>query len=355
MTTKFTQVNVNPTETDLDSTLGFAITGLLTSNYADDSFIMLNVCFNALRRNNQTIPHGYDRYILGFWFEVFDEQSFFELYLANPSSEFILLTDLEPCSLAHLERCKIINLYHYRWFMTNCPPTDIDWSQRRFKISSLSNRITQFRYYITAKLLDQQDVYFTWNRRDVGANVQWIFEPVGWPLRDALLAENSSRLQEKINAENVMDNPLNALQEYLHPAYSQSLVNCTNETKDVSWIPDYGIAGRPYITEKTWKPLFYGNALIFSGQVGIKKRLEMMGLRFDYPWSNDYADIEGDLERLEKILELIDLILDLDMHELQQGIRESVEHNREILQDGTVKQWIDEKNTAALTHLEKIL
>ena len=352
---KWTPVNICPKQTNLDNILGFELTDILASVAVKDTYVMLNICFNTLRRTNQSIPHGYNRYILGFWFEVFEEKSFLDLYQSNLAAEFVILTDLDLSSFAHLERCRVINLFHYKWFLDNFIMADIDWANRRYKISSLSNRITEFRYFITAKLLDQADVYFTWNRLDIGADIQYILEPAGWSLRDTLLAETSSRLQEKINGEIIEKSPLDSLRATHHPAYSQSLVNCINETKDVSWIPGYGTAARPYLTEKTWKPLFNGNALIFSGQVGIKNRLEMMGFNFDYPWSNDYAEIEGDLERLEKILELINIISDLSRDELQNGIRRSVEHNRKIIQDGTVQRWIDERNSASLTHLEKIL
>jgi len=339
----------------MDKVLGFEITDIINSKCSEDTYVLLNVCFNSLRNQNISIPSGYNRYILGFWFEVFEEDSFLQLYNNNPNSEFIILTDLDAKAFDPLDRCRVINFYHYKWYTENMIVSPVDWKGKKYKLSSLSNRITEFRYYITAKLLNSQDVYLTWNLYDIGADINYIFDPAGSLKRDELLKKTKDRLKEKINSEIFQNDPISNMQSGSHPAYSLSLVNCINETKDVSWTPNFGISPAPYLTEKTWKPLFFGNALIFSGQANTKSHLEKIGFKFNYPWPNHYDSQIGDLERLETILDTIDLILKLDLDEIAVGIRESVEHNQHIILDKILIKWVNCQNNGGLEILDKVL
>ena len=139
------------------------------------------------------------------------------------------------------------------------------------------------------------------------------------------------------------------------PAYNCALVNCINETKDVSWVEGFGDSPGPYLTEKTWKPLYSGAAIVFTGQLNTKRVLEEAGFKFDYPWCNKYADIPGDLERLEKIIELLDDISQMSFDEILNGIKASCEHNKNHLTSNNLKNYIDNVNTIGLQKLEKIL
>jgi hypothetical protein len=349
-------INVNLQCETIDKVLGFPIAKCLDTNKnIKHSFVLLNVWFHGLHSKNQTIPDGFDRYILGFWFEVFEERDFQALYQRNPNAEFIILTDLNADAFSHHTRCRVINFYHYRWFIENIEIPPIDWTTKSYKLSSLSNRINEFRYFVTAKLLDAQQVYFTWNRHDVGANIDYILQPAGSTKRDSLLATHKHRLEQKINVEVFDNNPLANTKMSQHPAYRNSFINCMNESKDVSWTPEFGFCPAPYLTEKTWKPIFFGNAVIFTGQSGTKKHLEKIGFSFEYPWSNAYDDVTGDLTRLEMILDTIDHVLSLDSSQILMSIRDSVEHNQNFVKAGRFQSWIDEQNAHALAKLEEYL
>lgn len=346
--------NFSPDNHNVDHILGIiGLQNLLNFKLSSGTFCNLNVC---TARGQTIAPNGYDRYILGYWSEVFNEQIFLSLYNNNPQAEFIILTDMMFNDLLQLNRCKCVSLYHWKWFLKQNIP-DITHT-KKYKLSSLSNRVNQYKFFITAKLLEikHPEVYFTWNATyHKNQCYDYIFQPAGWPIRDQLLAY-SEKLKTPINQEIFVNDPeVTLTQSTLHPAYANSLVNLINETKDNCWDSNFGTLPGPYITEKTWKPLILGNALVFVGQFNIKKTLETIGFNFEYPWIDNYSECAGDLERLEKLLLLIDDILNMPSLDIENGIKQSILHNQEIIRSGHCRRWIDSQNTQGLEILEKIL
>jgi hypothetical protein len=346
----WTPVNIDPRNKNIDDWLGIkSLSNLVASKIDSDTYCNFNICVNGLGRE---IPKGYDRYILGFWFEIFDENIFVKTYNENPTAEFIVLTDLQPNDLAKFDRCKIINLFHWKWFVKQI---SIEPKIYKYKISSLSNRVNEYRAFVTLKLLDKKDVIVTWNARYMkDINVDYIFSQAGRPKRDNLI-KNIDQLKLPINQEIFENDPQVSYNNGLHPAYAQTLVNSINETKDVCWHVDIGILPGPYLSEKTWKPLLYGNALLFTGQFNSCKTLSDLGFSFDYPWSNLYDSLPGDLDRLEIILDTIDEILGLSYSQIENGIKDSVAHNQNFMISKKIVNTIDQRNECGLDQLTKIL
>ena len=348
----WTPTNVNPKNYNIDDVLGIpGLTSLLLTRISPNTYCNLNICINGL---GKTIPNGYNRYILGFWFEVFDEDTFMQVYNNNPQAEFIILTDLAANDLSKFSRCSVVNLYHWKWFLMQYRETVM--LPRKYKISSLSNRVTEFRAFVTLKLLNCADALVTWNAHFIdGVNVDYIFSPTGRQKRDSFL-KNIEQLRYAINAEQFKNDPEQAIKSSAaHPAYSESLVNSINETKDISWSPDIGILPGPYMTEKTWKPLMNGNALLFTGQFNTCKTLTDLGFVFDYPWSNTYDDLPGDLDRLELIFDTIDQILGMTHLSIERGIKHSVDYNQNYIRSKELVQIIDQCNESGLAQLKTIL
>lgn len=346
----WTPVNIDPRERNIDSELHInGLTDLVVSQSHAKTYCNLNICINGLGKQ---IPNGYERYILGFWLEIFDEHVFLKAYNENPTAEFIILTDLQANDLANLDRCKVVNLFHWKWFLKS---TGKKTPGCKYKLSSLSNRVNEFRAFVTLKLLDQPDVLVTWNAKyRKGIDIDYIFSSAGRPKRDALL-KNSEVLKSPINQESFAHDPEISQTEFVHPAYSESLVNSINETKDNSWHADIGLLPGPYLTEKTWKPLLNGNALLFTGQFNICKTLSSIGFQFDYPWSNSYDTLPGDLDRLEAIFDTIDKILGMDFGAIENGIRDSVLYNQNYAVSNRLAQTIDELNERGREQLKRIL
>jgi len=330
------------------------ISGLHSILNNTNAYMILNVCVNGLKR--QLLPDGHDVYILGFWHEVFDEEWFIKNYEKHHHAQFIILGDFLPNELEKYNRVEFVRLLHWQYFTSSVTDSDIDWSQKKYKISSLSYYVNEFRYFVTAALLETSDNLISWhNEQRSYGNYEYIFEKTGYPNRDNLI-QFKDRLINKIEIDKINNDPVyNYQQAKTLPAYRETLVNCINETKDVSWVDNFGDCPGPYLTEKTWKPLYTGTALIFVGQHNIKNVLEQAGFIFDYPWNNQYTDIPGDLERLEKIIETINYINEMPFDTILNGIKESCEYNKNYLYSNDFKNYINNINNTGLQKLEKIL
>jgi hypothetical protein len=355
MVTGWTPVNLTNVTQSIDNIL--QIPGLhaaLQSSKNRNIYFNLNVCVNGLKY--KILPSGYDLYVLGFWSEVFDEEWFCQCYQHLLSAKFLILSDWYPNDLLKMSNVNFVRLLHWKSFLPKGIKQPIDWKQRKFKISSLSGRVTEFRYFISAKLYNKPDVLMRWNRTyELANSIDYIFSETGRSERDGLLSVRSV-FENPVNPEVFVNAPGMTLRDSIYnPAYIGSLVNAINETKDISWNECFGICPGPYITEKTWKPLINGNALIFSGQFGIKQMLEELGFEFDYPWCNEYAELAGDLDRLEKILLLIDQILNMSVTEIVDGIQKSCEHNQDLVYSNEIKNSIDCVNAVGLIKLIEYL
>lgn len=350
----WTSINIDPCKKNIDSELHIPDLGaVLLKKISTDTYCNLNVCVNSL---GMKIPDGYSRYILGFWFEVFDENVFLNLYKSNPQAEFIILTDLHGNDLKNLDRCQVVRLLHWKWFLKQGFRANSSCT-KKYKISSLSNKVNQYRFFITAKLLQSKLTYVTWHANyDPSLNFDYMLKLVGGtPNKDGLLV-HADKLKFPINQETFQNDPgLSLSTSNTHPAYAESLINSINETKDVSWHPEFGILPGPYLTEKTWKPLIFGNALLFAGQVGIKTALEDAGFKFDYPWDNAYSNMPGDLDRLETLLNTIDQILTMSVDDIEVGISESIKYNQDLILSKKIDKYVDQINLAGLSQLEKII
>lgn len=348
----WTPTNIDPRVKNIDNILGInGLSNLILQKVPNDTFCNFNVNSSL---SGCIAPDGFSCYVLGFWFEVFDENVFLTLYNNNPSAEFIILSDMFPNEISLLKRCSWVRLVHWKWFIRS-PISENSTQLKKYKISSLSNRVNEFKFFITAKLLDLPDVYLTWNANYLkNVSYDYIFSKAGCAARDELLI-HIDRLKNTVNCEKFINDPEISLGlAKFHPAYTQSLVNFTNETKDVSWHADIGILPGPYITEKTWKPLLAGNALLFSGQYNTKHTLELAGFNFDYPWPDNYSLLSGDLDRLSELLSLVDDILEMSFEKIQKNIKESVDYNQNLIKTGQIAYYIDQINQAGIDLLTDI-
>lgn len=314
---------------------------------------LLNFCVNTYG-NNKELPAGYDTYVIGLWAEVFDENWFNRVYSEMPDARFVIISDMDRLGeLENKERVHYVRMLHWNYFTRHCQSGPIDWSLKNCKLSSLSYFVTEFRFFITAKLLDTNDTMFSWHNKFRSLSpVNYIFENTGYENRDRLLSLRD-RLEDVYELDNFVNDP-----EYnfnTGDVYKQSMVNCTNETKDVSWVEGFGSSPGPYLTEKTWNPIIHGTAIIPAGQYGTISTLESAGLRFNYGWDNSYDDIPGDLERLEKILITIQTILDMPKDTLMNNVKDSCEYNRDAILSGRLHRYIHNVNQCGLEKLKELL
>lgn len=302
------------------------------------------------------VPDQRDLYILGWFFEPFDGKWFMDVYHRNPQAQFVILTDMYTNALGQLARVQIFRLCHYTtWFQAlrqmNPGPVPTKLHQRHYKLSALSSRLAEFKFFITAKLLDKSDpsALFTWNRGfDFRSIDTFVFDHTNYKYLDVLIDKHKDTLRHSsINAQQWNNSPLENC-FFGHDAYTSTIINCVNETQSLSLTPEFGLLPLPYLTEKTWKPLFAGNAVLFSSQAFTKTRLESFGFVFDYPWAQNFDEEVHDMHRYNTVLNHIDWIMSLDKGTLVAMCQHSIEHNIELA-------WSDRLDAAIRVHNDSIM
>ena len=230
----------------------------------------------------------------------------------------------------------------------------------RYKLSSLSHRVTQYKKYITSFLLStfpKDQMILTYHG--------WLAKPEddhGFPKGIGYL-ESLTPLTPPIfvNFDDDYGDERNhpvANGQWRHEAFECALFNLTNESFHYT---DTQIDGRdfcfpwPYITEKTFKPLVAGRPLISVGQVGIYSTLSRLGLKFDYNLPLTFDQDPGDLTRIKGIFDTIELIAQRDIDQLFVDSVDSVCHNLNVLSDGTFDRNCELANAVSREYLTKQL
>jgi hypothetical protein len=87
-----------------------------------------------------------------------------------------------------------------------------------------------------------------------------------------------------------------------------------------------------FLTEKTYKPIFFGQPFIIVGPVGTLRHLRKQGYRTFYDiWDESYDDLPNTYEKLKVIARVLK---GLNLERLQAAepkLREICEHNRLLI------------------------
>jgi hypothetical protein len=142
---------------------------------------------------------------------------------------------------------------------------------------------------------------------------------------------------------------------YNNSAYQTAALNFTMESYFYSFM-DNGtrtyVEPGPFVTEKTWKCLLSCTAFIPVGQVHTYKWFRQLGLKFDYGELDlDFDNEEGNLTRLEQIVDLIKSLRHWSAQDLYEMTLESTLHNHELVTSQKFWDVCEQSNT----HVYKIL
>jgi hypothetical protein len=127
-------------------------------------------------------------------------------------------------------------------------------------------------------------------------------------------------------------------------------INVTNETYCRSDYRGWNIPSTPgpYLSEKTWKALITGLAILPNGMPGTYIRLESMGFRMDWPWPMGFDQELGDLDRLNKVIDVIEWILSQNEQDLISNIKSNCEFNFHHVRSRDFQKHIVSSNHANL-------
>jgi len=140
--------------------------------------------------------------------------------------------------------------------------------------------------------------------------------------------------------------------DFAHTAYSDSLINLTNETF-VQNRRFFTVYPGPYFSEKTWKCMLAGTSLIPVGQPNTYKQLNKFGFDTDYPWTKKFDSIVGDADRIESLFPTIDWVLGNECMEYVDELQEINLNNYEHIRSELFLELIKQKNNDSLNDFLK--
>jgi len=223
------------------------------------------------------------------------------------------------------------------------------------KASALVNRVSQSKAVIFAALkniLDETDHVLALNHK---ANLDKHVH--GWQLSGNAVCDRYTTmfmdcwLNKKISLPN--DDGID--HSYNNSAYQTSALNFTMESYFYSFM-DNGtrsyVEPGPFVTEKTWKCLLSRTAFVPVGQMHTYKWFRQLGLKFDYGELDlDFDNEEGNLTRLEKIVELIESLRRWSAQDLYAMTLDSTLHNHDLVTSQKFWDTCEQSNA----HVYKIL
>lgn len=326
----------------------------------DDTFFYLNIT----SWKNPDMPVGYKKYVLTWHTEQIDITWLIkQARLIYPTPIMVVSGSIVEPGVNWPDNITFIRF--------------IDWAEQiqvavdqfgtnqniqvpKFKISSLSFRYSQYKKYIStwlSKFSNQHETILTWHNQ-VFKNQDLHGHSAGYSILDNL---NTDLLKLCWNFDddfNVNKNSAVSNVNWRIVPYIDALVNLTNESFHYSLHQDdsetYFFPG-PYITEKTWKPLLAGRPFVSVGQWNTLKELNHVGFRTDFGFDQSYDEIPGDLDRIIKIFDTLQEIIDTPIEKLYNQSLPAVTHNVNWIVSGGLLNRCSELNLSSTKKIKDFL
>lgn len=314
-----------------------------------------NNTFCALwqRWPDKDLPLGYSLYVVSFHLEVVDI-NWITQQCKNIKQPIIILSDSNYYNVLLPANVHCYTFYHWhkqleqmrRWFGIQ------EQKQKKYKFSTVCNRITQSKLWVTTKLLDVA------SNRSLIALHPWLeqknvhnWQLTGNPTLDSLTELFKTKYIElnididkfdnqTMNKQSITGNPW-------QPLYTECAVHFTNESFHYSYTStdcvEYIHPG-PFITEKTLKCLFAGTTFVPTGQFDTYKTLSNLGFNFEYCFNTTWDNDPGNLTRFEQIIHLIDELNAMDIDHLVQHTKEINQFNQNHITSGNFFQICEKLN-----------
>lgn len=232
----------------------------------------------------------------------------------------------------------------------------------KYKISSLSNRVSQYKRYVTAYLLKTfpQDCmilsYHDWLAKDSDMHDH----TPGIPYLDQLQLEKLTKTRINFEESNSQVNisPIDNANWNIAP-FNNALFNLTNESFHYSSSvyddqTEFEYPG-PYLTDKTLKVLLGGRPFIAVGQAGTLEFLNKLGLKTTFGLDTSYDAESGDLVRIKMIFDQIDYINNTDLDILYKNSISDVEHNLHHIKSKNMYDICENKNITSYKEIKNFL
>lgn len=312
---------------------------------------------------NVQIPSNVKKLIITCHTEPIDIEWLRELALADPERQICLLFDglyappspfypanikILPWLSWHFQIQRMIDAFGFRSHL----------EMPKFWASSLCNRSAQFKLYVTAYCVMQgyTDRMLISHHGIVDKPTDIDHLRTGHPLLDQLsdiidalpimTIDHTCRHQRDLpNAEN---------RNWRYPQHTDCVFNFTNEGFHYSLkSTNHGevVWPGPDLSEKTWKAILAGQAILPIGQFGTLKALQQLGLRFDYELDLTYDSIPGDLTRILQSFGVIDTIMNSSLDDLIDRTKSSCLDNLDWVASGNFAKQCKLINQTSLVYI----
>lgn len=331
---------------------------LYHANPSSDVFLGVNLIWPAFE-----LPHHYSRYFLSFHTEYLHLSWVLDQAQKVYPRPVILVTDyaIEPGSHwpDNIQCVQWITTHKQIQILQNITGTNSVKAVPKYKISSLSFRVSQYKKFVTAYLLknfDKNDMILTYHN-----NLAKIEDHHSWP-QGFLYLDKLDIAGLKKTMVNFDDNFAGAGPvkngDWANAAYTNALINLTNESFHYSQTmvdhQPYCFPG-PYITEKTFKPLLAGKPLLAVGQYQTYDFLRSLGFKTDFGFDLDYDQDSGDLTRIGKIFEVLDTIQQTPTQILFDASVDAVKYNLEWIQSNSFYLYCQDLNCKNFNFLKSMI
>lgn len=292
-----------------------------------------------------------------------------QLALHYHDKQFVWLADLDCYDFPLLPNVHFVPYRH--WYIRlemfqQCfqgTVTRVKDKAHRYKFSSLSYFRRPNRAVVTAALYThaRNSSLFTWRYLDndrTGRQEEFIetfrnhrlFQDLDWNFFDQNWFTDQDNIASKLQADGVNFRVRDAMLDIATPGFQTALININNETDTFGWMDNgierYNRPG-PFLTEKTWKTLITGCALLNSGQPGTMKFLrEAYNLPLDYSYDTSY-DLEAkDFDRLSGLVETIQNIERSSLQDLVDANIDTCQRIQDMVLDPDYVQSMRDFNLA---------
>ena len=309
------------------------------------------------------LPSNYSRYFLSWQTEQFDVHWLRQqASLVYPKSILVANDGLVDKSIFpdNVEFVRWITWHKQIDQLVNRFGVCTDPQLPKYRLSSLSFRVSQYKRFVTAYLLkhaDHQDIMLTYHGR-LGKQEDLHGYPQGLPWLDELDLELTPTFINFDDGYSIEKNKAVDNGGWLNPAFEDALVNFTNESFHYSLSQVDGrefLYPGPYLTEKTWKPLLAGRPFLSVSQWHTYRELEDLGFKFEFGFPKEFDNDSGDLTRIKDIFNSIDYILATPIRDQFEQSLDSAKHNAQHIKTGNFYSICQDRNEQVRGRIQDFL
>ena len=342
------------------------IESLLKSIYEQDFNISSEIFLGInLQWPKFNLPANYQRYFLSFHTEYMDVSWVIEQAGRVYPTPILLVTDYDieenlvwPGNITAI---RYITLHKQLALAIDKIGIATEIKTPKYKISSLAYRVTQYKKFVTAYLLqhfNHSDMILTYHN-NVGKLEDHHGYPDGYPYLDQLELESLTKtlINFEDDTESINISPVSNASWQIAP-YQDAWINLTNESwnysKTIINNHNFHYPG-PYLTEKTFKPLLAGRPFLAIGQYDTYKTLKELGLFVDFGFDISYDHDPGDLTRINGIFSTINYIQNTNLDCLFESGLDAAQHNLNYIKNNDLFVCCQDLNIESVKTIKEFM